>query len=198
MSPPTKLPPIHVDILRIWRDRGLELAQEPAIAEEVEAVLEIWEEIAEFKRGEMEERQPTIAQMEYELDLHTGQVKVYDPHWLANTFEADQFVELQRAVCEFLYPEHAWETVGVDDGHWVATNESRSLVCDMKLMRHLSAAASLALAGDEVLRPTPDARAEVERYHGDRRNLELNRLTRLQEVIESFSQEGTLIPFPVH
>jgi hypothetical protein len=183
MSRVIKLPPVHFDIRHAWQYDLPRCLKDPDVSDALLQLYARWVDIAEFKREEIEEDDPELAQQEFADDLRSGIANLFDWTWVIRQFESDQIVEVELALCEVVLPEHEWEIVESNE-HAVVANRERTLVADMVLCDRIPAAASLLYAGDESFASDPSIdRALAEFINGKVAQIEWS-LAKAKEDLE--------------
>lgn len=174
---------------REWMDAMLRFRDAPALWDAFEPLLDLWTDIAHFKYEDAREFDETWASEEFDLDMHTGPVKCRDIHWLRKTFEANELAALGMRIARLVHPKDDWSVIE-GDAHAVAVNAQRSIVVDLLYGHRLSAAASLALAGQFS---TAAGGEEAVRFLESRAAAEMARLQSMFKEVGGVSAEESTV-----
>src|SRR4051812_20597007 len=121
-----QLDPVQFDFQKLWFHSRKEIMAKEPIRQALDKIQRRWEEIAEFKHEENSPHDEDLAHEELLLDLHIGQVKIKDLHWLREEFEGDELVGLALAIAQTLMPEKTWEVIETNE-YPVVTDPERSI-----------------------------------------------------------------------
>ena len=146
--------PRQFDFAIEWNQLIKTVRTQPRVIEGMSKTAEHWEELADFKREEMEESDPEQALLEYKLDLVTFEIRKWDLHWQREWTgrRSNSLTPLSLAIAETIFPTLKLEILENGD-YEVVTDAQRRLVFDIQNFDVLTAGASLFLAGDSLYTP---------------------------------------------
>lgn len=151
-----------------------------------------YQDIADLKFEDFVETDPELAQAEYELDLHTAQVKCFDLHWIRDCADSLDLAYLSLVVAEDLYPEKRWEIVEGDE-EIIVTDTERTMVFDIRNCHRLSGGGSLALVRDEVYQPSAAAALEAAEFNEKRYQMNVYAIEKMKEHLAAFTKAENVI-----
>ena len=190
----TQLRPVYLNMRRIYCERARDLQSNLSVQHALSQLKEKVYEMANFKRQAMEDGgYVEQAHLEFALDHHEVQVRIFNWHWLLQTYEASDLADLQLAICRIVEPNQNWQ-IYESDLHSVVVNKECTLVADLKLCTTISAEASLYLATDRQMKVSSEAKAEANRYIGSIRADEQNVLAAMKADLAKFGHDASISP----
>jgi hypothetical protein len=184
--------PLQFDFRAHWLFEIRALRDRPMIQLAVEEIKDYYADIAECKYEDAREFDEEQAKAEYELDLHTAEVKCFDLPWLRETFEGCDLIKLVLAIAQELHPEKKFEILE-DDERAILTDLDRTIVFDIKNFDRMSAKASLLLLNDQTFSNDELGVREVENYLGQRNEETLKILEALERTVAEPDTQNVII-----
>jgi hypothetical protein len=185
--------PLQFDIAGAWNSEKDALLSSQDFRLALDRLRDLWIEVSRERFESHSQTDLEQAQAEYELNVHTAEVMVFNFWWLKEQFEPDDLAYLSEAIATTLYPEKKWEVIENCD-YMVVSDSERRMVLDFKNGREISASASLILAGDTKIPLSEKAVAEVEKWETARLDARIRLLDRMQSDLAEFRKEGQVIP----
>lgn len=185
--------PENFPLRMVWSRELRRTCEQPAVREAVEDLSVKWLERADFIHDETAESDPQLAREELALSIFTFKVKIFNPYWLAENFDALDLAYLQLAVCRELAPDREWEIVETDD-HSVVADTDRTLVADLKLEGRLSAAAALLFAGDDEMAGLLGVAQELSQFLEDRNLAQAEALAKMEKLLATRESSADVTP----
>jgi hypothetical protein len=145
------------------------LFSRPKVAAELESLKRKFIEMMTSAYDEGDLGEGSEAYLSLQSLVFEAEAKYRDLHWLRRQWEAYDLAELSMAIAGELKPSEAWQILETDEVHSVVTNESRSVVFDLKLHDRLTAEESLTLAGDPAAGDRRGKRDGLNAYLNERR-----------------------------